>query len=85
MLMPEPPELLPPKTEVPVAVGFGIGSARQARVVGGLADGVIIGSRLVRIAAESADADAAAAAIVEFLTETRDALAGLERDAQSSL
>ena len=33
---------------VPVAVGFGVATAEQVRQVGEIADGVIIGSRLVR-------------------------------------
>ena len=33
---------------VPVAVGFGVGTPAQAAAVGEIADGVIIGSRLVR-------------------------------------
>jgi tryptophan synthase alpha chain len=40
-------------TSVPVAVGFGISSAEQARAVGELADGVIVGSRVVRAAGEA--------------------------------
>jgi tryptophan synthase alpha chain len=41
-------------TEVPVAVGFGIGTPEQAAAAAGAgADGVIIGSRLVRAARES--------------------------------
>jgi len=39
-------------TEVPVAVGFGISSAEQASEVADLADGVIVGSRVVRAAGE---------------------------------
>jgi tryptophan synthase alpha chain len=39
-------------TSVPVAVGFGISTPAQARAVGELADGVIVGSRLVRAAGE---------------------------------
>ena len=39
-------------TEVPVAVGFGISTAEQARAVGEIADGVIVGSRVVRAAGE---------------------------------
>ena len=39
-------------TDLPVAVGFGISTAEQARAVGDLADGVIVGSRLVRAAGE---------------------------------
>ena len=40
---------------VPVAVGFGIGTAEQAAEVGRVADGVIVGSRLVRAAAEAGE------------------------------
>jgi len=58
------------EAEVPVAVGFGIGTPRQAAQVGEIADGAIIGSRLVRAAGE---ADAVAA-VGSFLRETRDAL-----------
>jgi tryptophan synthase alpha chain len=39
-------------TELPVAVGFGIARPEQARQVADLADGVIVGSRLVRAAGE---------------------------------
>jgi tryptophan synthase alpha chain len=61
--------------EVPVAVGFGIGTAAQAAEVGHVADGVIVGSRLVRAAGEAGSAAAAADAVAEFLSETRVALA----------
>jgi tryptophan synthase alpha chain len=53
-------------TDVPVALGFGIGNpeqAAQAAVSG--ADGVIVGSRLVRAAAESDDPPAAVRELVE--------------------
>jgi tryptophan synthase alpha chain len=39
-------------TEVPVAVGFGISTPEQARSVAEIADGVIVGSRVVRAAGE---------------------------------
>jgi tryptophan synthase alpha chain len=39
-------------TSLPVAVGFGIATTEQASAVAGLADGVIVGSRLVRAAGE---------------------------------
>jgi tryptophan synthase alpha chain len=61
---------------VPIAVGFGIGTPDQAAKVGEQADGVIIGSRLVRAAAEAGSTDGAAEAVGEFLRETRVALAG---------
>jgi tryptophan synthase alpha chain len=60
----------------PVAVGFGIGDAAQAAEVGRIADGVIIGSRLVRAAGEAGSPQAAADAVAAFLSETRVALAG---------
>lgn len=48
-------------TEVPVALGFGIGTPEQARAAADAgADGVIVGSRLVRAAAEHADDPAGA-------------------------
>jgi tryptophan synthase alpha chain len=40
-------------TDVPVAVGFGIATEEQARAVGDVADGVIVGSRVVRAAGEA--------------------------------
>jgi len=61
--------------QVPVAVGFGIGTPRQAAQVGALADGVIVGSRLVRAAGEAGSAEKAAIAVAAFLRETRVALA----------
>jgi tryptophan synthase alpha chain len=46
-------------TDVPVAVGFGIGTPeRAARVADAGADGVIIGSRLVRAAGDGEDVEA---------------------------
>jgi tryptophan synthase alpha chain len=39
-------------TELPVAVGFGISTEEQAHAVGEIADGVIVGSRVVRAAGE---------------------------------
>jgi tryptophan synthase alpha chain len=57
---------------VPVALGFGIAGpdhARQAADAG--ADGVIVGSRLVRAAGEAADPPAA---VRELVAELADAL-----------
>ncbi len=62
-------------SEVPVAVGFGIGTPEQAGQVGAIADGVIVGTRLVRAVDESADATGAAAAVAEFIGAARAAMA----------
>jgi tryptophan synthase alpha chain len=59
--------------DVPVAVGFGIGTPEQVAEVGEVADGVIVGSRLVRAAAEAGSAAAAADAVSQFLSQSRDA------------
>jgi tryptophan synthase alpha chain len=64
------------RSDVPVAVGFGIGSPEQAAEVGRIADGVIIGSRLVRLVADADGREAAATAARDFLVQTREALAG---------
>jgi tryptophan synthase alpha chain len=59
----------------PVAVGFGIGTPEQVGEVGRIADGVIVGSRLVRAAGEAGSAAEAADAVAAFLSEARVALA----------
>jgi tryptophan synthase alpha chain len=64
------------EASVPVAVGFGISTPGQAATVGEHADGVIIGTRLVRAVADAADSDAAVTAVTDFLRATRDAISG---------
>ena len=56
-------------TEKPVAVGFGISTAAHASAVADLADGVIVGSRVVRAAAEGG-----APAVAELVSELDHAL-----------
>ncbi len=56
------------QTDLPLAVGFGIGTGEQARAVAQLADGVIVGSALVKRAAESVDS------VRELAMELRAAL-----------
>ena len=48
-------------TDVPLCVGFGIKDAETARAVSEHADGVIVGSALVQLMADSADVPAATA------------------------
>jgi tryptophan synthase alpha chain len=57
-------------TNVPVAVGFGISTAAQAAAAADAgAEGVIVGSRLVRAAGEGNDPVAAVSALVRELSE----------------
>ena len=58
-------------TGMPVAVGFGISTPEQVRQVGELADGVIVGSRVVRAAG-----DGGATAVAELVRDLAEALAG---------
>jgi tryptophan synthase alpha chain len=61
---------------VPAAVGFGIGTPAQAAAVGEIADGVIIGSRLVREVAEAPSLEQGLEGVDGFLRETSEALRG---------
>jgi tryptophan synthase alpha chain len=76
-----PPELteliaaVKEEASVPVAVGFGISTPAQAATVGRHADGVIIGTRLVREVADAPDTGSAVRRVTELLRATRDALA----------
>jgi len=60
-------------TRIPICVGFGIGNAAQVRAVGRVADGVIVGSAIIRRIDDAVGAGANSKAIVavvtEFLTE----------------
>jgi len=56
-------------TDLPICVGFGISTAAQAAEVGALADGVVVGSAIVR-AAESS--------VAEAIALVRDLRAGLD-------
>ncbi|HET7188866.1 MAG TPA: tryptophan synthase subunit alpha [Gemmatimonadaceae bacterium] len=71
-----PPELpatvarLRAATSLPICVGFGISRPEQARAVAALADGVVVGSAIVRAADESV------AAAVRLATSLRRAIDG---------
>ena len=58
-------------TSKPLCVGFGIATAEQARHVASLADGVIIGSRILDIIEGS---QRPAAAVAEFIQQVRQAI-----------
>lgn len=61
--------------DVPAAVGFGVGTPAQAADVGRIADGVIVGSRLVRAVAEAASLEAGLEDIRAFMRESAERLA----------
>lgn len=63
------------ETALPVAVGFGISTPRQAATVARLADGVVVGSALVKLFEEFAGDE-----LVRKVTETiRDLKSGMEQ------
>ena len=56
-------------TGLPLAVGFGIATPEHAAAVGALADGVIVGSALIKAAGAADDPAAAASRFVRALSE----------------
>jgi tryptophan synthase alpha chain len=59
---------------VPVAVGFGVGTPAQVARVGSIADGVIVGSRLVRAIADADTFERGLEAVSAFMGDARRAL-----------
>jgi len=60
-------------TELPVAVGFGIGSPRQVRRLQGVADGVIVGSRIIQAIGDGEDVAALVASLKSATRSATDA------------
>lgn len=62
-------------TDTPVAVGFGIGTPERAAEVARLADGVIVGSAIVKLVHEKAPegSDAVTDAVADFVRRLADA------------
>jgi len=63
-------------TKVPVAVGFGISNPEQAATVAGLADGVVVGSAIVRQIAEIGDRPELPSKIADFVRPIAQAVHG---------
>jgi tryptophan synthase alpha chain len=61
-------------TDTPVAVGFGISTPEQAAEVGAYADGVIVGSAIVRMVGKLGDTDAMPREVGAFAKTLTDAL-----------
>ena len=59
-------------TTLPLCIGFGISRPDQARAVAKLADGVVVGSAIVRAAGESVDAALTLAASLRTAIDERD-------------
>lgn len=62
------------QTELPICIGFGISSPETAARLAPVADGLIVGSAVVRRVAEQADS--AKAAVGSFVSELRQAIDG---------
>ena len=62
------------EAQVPAAVGFGIGTPELAAAVGEIADGIIIGTRLVRELFDADDSAAGIESVAAFLREVRAAI-----------
>ena len=62
------------QTDVPLAVGFGVSEPEHAAIVARYADGVIIGSRLIKMVGDTADIDEACGEIEKFLGSVNEVL-----------
>jgi tryptophan synthase alpha chain len=62
-------------TRLPVAVGFGVRTAAQARAIADRADGVVVGSALIDVLRQSLDHDKPTARTVAAVSELVSALA----------
>jgi len=61
-------------TKVPVCIGFGISNAEQARQAARLADGIIIGSRIIQLMAEGKKSDKKLREFIQGIRQAIDTL-----------
>jgi tryptophan synthase alpha chain len=61
-------------TTLPIAVGFGISTPEQAAAIVPLADGIVVGSALVRLIAEKRRSDAVVRAVAALAAKIRRAI-----------
>jgi tryptophan synthase alpha chain len=66
-------------TNVPVAVGFGISNPDQAATVAALADGVVVGSAIVRKIGEIGNTPDLAQKIADFVRPIAESVHGVKR------
>jgi len=71
---PDRVRLIQEATGAPVAVGFGIKTAEDAKSVAAYADGVVVGSALVKRIAQASSLAAAREAVAELTTQLRAAM-----------
>ena len=62
------------QTDLPICIGFGISGRETASMLAPVADGLIVGSAIVRRIAEQDAPEAAASAVAEFVGELRQAI-----------
>jgi tryptophan synthase alpha chain len=68
--LPETIQRLRSATDLPICVGFGVSRPEQARAVATLADGVVVGSAIVRAADESVESAVSLAASLREAIDT---------------
>lgn len=64
-------------TDVPVGVGFGITTVADAQAVGAFADGVVVGSALVKIIENNGKSEELLPAVAKFVSELKGGLKAL--------
>jgi tryptophan synthase alpha chain len=68
-----------PVTDLPVGVGLGVGTGAQAATVASYADGVIVGSALIRCLLEAPDPAAGEAALRGLAAELAQGVRAVRR------
>lgn len=71
-------------TDLPVCVGLGVSTGAQAAEVASFADGVIVGSALVRCLADAPSRDAGLAALERLARELVDGVASASRESRAA-
>jgi tryptophan synthase alpha chain len=61
-------------TQKPVVVGFGISTPEQARRIGGIADGIVVGSAVVKVIEEQAGSPSGSAKVIELVEALKEAV-----------
>jgi tryptophan synthase alpha chain len=69
--------LIKASTEVPVCVGFGVSNPEQAAQVASMADGVVVGSAIVKLIEKNGSAPDLAAQVEAFVKPLVDAVHAL--------